>query len=236
MTFALDGATVGTALLANNTARVTHTGAVAAGTHTITAAWPGDATHPGVKLMGSHIVTLPTTAGQSDFTLTASTTTLTAYTVDDVTLTVRAAQIGSFTDSLNLTVTGQQARLSATASPTNISLGAATSGTALIKIHTGLSPLALNRSPLGSAGKLAAFAGLPFGLLLAARKRRAGTWLLLAIAMVLCGAVTGCSVPPTDIGLAPGVYHLHVTATGAQTAVTHSVDVTLTVNQFPPRT
>lgn len=59
VTFSLDGAVMGTGNLSGNSASLAITGAgIAAGTHTLAAAWPGDSGHPAVTLQGSHVVSL----------------------------------------------------------------------------------------------------------------------------------------------------------------------------------
>jgi hypothetical protein len=59
VTFAIDGTTVGTATLGGNTATLlVPTPTLAAGTHQLTATWPGNGTYPPVTLTGTHTVTL----------------------------------------------------------------------------------------------------------------------------------------------------------------------------------
>ena len=59
VTFSLDGAVVGTAALASNTASFDISGmGIAAGSHSLSASWPGDATYPAVTLNGNHTVSL----------------------------------------------------------------------------------------------------------------------------------------------------------------------------------
>jgi hypothetical protein len=59
VTFALDGTVVGTGPLSNNTASLHLSGmSVAAGTHSLSATWPGDSTYPPVTLHGTHTVSL----------------------------------------------------------------------------------------------------------------------------------------------------------------------------------
>ena len=59
VSFSLDGTVVGTAALAGNSAGfvVTNTG-VAAGTHKLSATWPGNSTYPAITLNGSHTISL----------------------------------------------------------------------------------------------------------------------------------------------------------------------------------
>jgi hypothetical protein len=59
VTFSLDGTVVGTALISGNTASLNLSGiSIAAGTHTLSASWPGDSTYPPLTLNGSHAVSL----------------------------------------------------------------------------------------------------------------------------------------------------------------------------------
>lgn len=59
VTFSLDGVVVGTGTLSGNAASLNVTGTnVAAGSHSISASWPGDATYPPVVLNGTHVVSL----------------------------------------------------------------------------------------------------------------------------------------------------------------------------------
>jgi len=75
VTFSLDGVNVGTAALTGNAASLNLSGLnVAAGTHSLSASWPGDATYPPLTLTRSHTVSLLPLA----VSLTASPTSLSA--------------------------------------------------------------------------------------------------------------------------------------------------------------
>ncbi len=54
--FLVDGADAGTAALSGYTARITYTGTLAVGTHTLAATWPGDTLHGAISLTGNHTV------------------------------------------------------------------------------------------------------------------------------------------------------------------------------------
>jgi hypothetical protein len=62
------------------------------------------------------------------------------------------------------------------------------------------------------------------------RRRRIASLLALILAAALLAAASGCSGKYPDSTL-PGVYTLKITATGAQSGLTHTINLPLTVTQ-----
>jgi hypothetical protein len=87
-------------------------------------------------------------------------------------------------------------------------------------------------APLAPPGIPAAAGALAFILapITLRRRRRISSLLALALAAVLVAGTSGCSSKYPD-STVPGAYTLKITAIGAQTGLTHTVDLPLTVTQ-----
>ena len=194
---------------------------LATGTHSITAQYMGD----------GNFLTL-TSSAQSlvvqDFSLSVTNGSLNATGTESLSsfLTVTPGS-GGFATAIALTCSGAPANSICVVTPATVTPGTS-AGTATVSVVTYARTAAIVKAGLG----LLWFSWIPCLLLL--RRRRAVSALLVLVAMVAMGIATGCGTSATTAppGTAAGTYTLTVTATatsGANT-LTHTTNVTLTVN------
>jgi hypothetical protein len=118
--FSINGNSLGTAALVNNTATIAGPNTLAAGVYQLEAIWPGDGTYSAVDLNASHVVSAP--AAASSLSLTSSANPAPALT--PITFTVhlmvngQAAPAGSAIELLGSTVVPVQITTDATGSAT----------------------------------------------------------------------------------------------------------------------
>ena len=235
-----DGSTaLGSAALAASGSATYTTSTLAAGTHSLTANYPGDASFaPSTSPAYSLVVT----AAAPAFTLTANPSSGTAAPGTAAGTTLTLTPTGGFTGSVALTCTGLPVGASCVFASPSVALdGSAVSDklsvdTALPVAQAAASPFGIGRSP-----------GLPIGTLLAliapgfARRRRrrplgrpdrrlGGPLLVMLCSSLLvgCGGGGGASAPTPSGGTPAGTYAIVVTATSG--SVTQSATYTLTVN------
>jgi hypothetical protein len=202
------------------------TGTLQAGTHTLQVFYSGDSFHQAVT-SASATLTILNTVGT--FALTPSTSTTTAIegqTSNPVTLTINPT--GGFHSPINFACTG------------GLPSGAMCVFTPSTFIPTGPGPLTttLTISPATSVlrasriGLSVTLAGL-FFLLLPCRRRSLPRLLILFVALATLGTLSGCGsggIEPNAAGsgtLSAGAYAVTITATGASTIQTATVNLTI---------
>jgi hypothetical protein len=232
-----DGATVLGAGTLDATGHATYTtSTLALGTHTLTAVYAGSGIFSGsTSSVVSEIVV------NDDFAIALSSPAITLRTYQHTTTTVMLTPIGIFSDSLTLTCVSPPVYVTCILTPNPAAITGSGTATVSFYIDTdsilggdGLSgPLSASRgqrpSPIGLALLLPSFGAL---VGLAGRRRRRVWPLLIAIlilpamlALASCGGNVITAIPSA----APGTYIIPVTATGAATGLTHTVQLTLTV-------
>ena len=248
----VDGTAITPALtLANGSASYT-TSFSAAGGHTVTAAYSGDATH--AASTGS--VTVTATAVSSNkgtFTLSATNITVADGSVGTSTITITPA--GGYTGTIQFSLTGSTSTLNALTNTCPTLANAAVTGTSPVTQTLSIDTNAANcvatgstrktRHPTiwasgfgsvlsGSNGPLAA--GIAFGVLLLAgfvgRSSRKLQWMLGLFLLATLGMVfTGCggNNNNTVSNPAKGTYTLTLTGTDTSSAITASTNFTLTI-------
>jgi hypothetical protein len=214
-----DGATLLGTVTASNGAATLNGVNLAVGTHSITAAYSGDANF-------TAFTTPVQPVAVEDFTVLAGANSITASGTTSVSTTMTIAPgAGGFTQAIALSCSGAPANATCTIAPTSVTPGG-TSTTASLTIATLARP-SLTRST-GSMALLIFAAGS--GWLL---RRRRFAFRLLCWLLVLAGAagtLTGCSSSSAPPGTPAGSYTLTVTGTAAGTStLTHTATVTLLV-------
>ena len=235
-----DTTLLSTATLSPTGQTIYTTTSLAAGIHVITASYSGDTTYP-TKTSAPITVTIAppvTPPATPDFGVTLASPKLSIQTGQHLTTTTTLNSINSFADTLALTCSNLPAHLTCTFIPNpatltpggtttvSLTLGADSPTSASNKNHTSPHTLALLLSPATLFLGIGTF-----------RKRRTPLRLLLLLLTILPITLTlgGCGVVtiPTVLGpssLAPGTYTIPITATGAATGLTHTTQLTLTVN------
>ena len=249
--FLVDSVATGSAvaLTAGKAVYSLSTTSLSAGTHTVSAAYSGDASYASSK--GVVIIDI-TSAASPDFALTPSTTTVSAKSGSAAAgITFTVAALNGFTGNVSFTSSTTSSNLNAqyTFSPNPVVItSTAASGTTTLTLDafvsnattTGLVPVATVHSdskPWTAAGGGIAFAGLLM-LLLPKRRRMAGL-VALVVSMAAVGALgcgTGGASPSTtsvttSTATTPGTYTINVVATGVVSgvSVTHNAVVTFVV-------
>lgn len=206
------------------------TAALALGTHSLTAVYPGSAPYAtSTSAPFSEIIVKP------DFAITLSSPSVTLQTYQHTTTTVTLTSVGEFSDSLSLTCGAAPAYVTCKFTPTPAALSA--NGTATVQFYLDTDSIVggdVKRGG-GHAAMRSALAFLfpSFGLLVALRGRtRRRLSLLLAVSLASlplflggCGSSIIAPVPSA----APGTYTIPIVATGASTGLTHTASLALTV-------
>lgn len=226
-----DGANLLTTVTLTNGAASFATALLSAGTHSITAHYPGSS-NLGPSVSSAVTVTiLP-----SDFTLAFNPPTISLVTGHHTTLTLTASSVGNFADTVHLSASNLPPWVTLRFTPTDLKLTAGNSATASIYLDTdaviGYISQSKPSSPLTPG--LSAATAAAFALILAPftvrRRRRLAMLLTLTLAAALLASTSGCSGKYPD-STAPGTYALQITATGTQTGLTHTVTLPLTVTK-----
>jgi hypothetical protein len=216
-----------------NTATVSiSTSSLLAGTHLITASYPGAASYlPAVS------APFVLTVKPQDFTLAVSDPSITIKTEHHITTQVTLASIGAFADSISLSCDALPAHASCTFDQSSLQL--LPNGTATVKLIIDTDDVLRFRSALASPSQrhrsLTSLALLfptsLFAMTLVRRRKVIPRLLLfLVAALTLLLPLTGCDgLYPKST--APGTYPITVNATGAVTKLSHSAPITLTVTQ-----
>jgi hypothetical protein len=209
------------------------------GSHNLTAAYTGDPVYSG-STSAVFVETIQT--NPADFTISLGTPTLTLQTKHHLTTTVTLTSVNSFSDSLALTCANLPTYLTCRLTPATTPLAAnATTSVSLYLDADSVLGYVRSRAvpkPGSSALPLLRCALLlsPFGIFSVFSRRRHPrfTRCLLALVVTMVPvALSGCdtvilpgNIPPFTT---PGVYNISIVATGANTGLTHAVQLTLTV-------
>jgi hypothetical protein len=208
---------------------------LAVGTHSITAAYVPAAGY------ATSAATLTQTINPApvDFTITLASPSVTLQTYQTSTTTVTLASLGGFADTLGLTCGSLPTNVTCTLTPNSAKLAANATAAASLYLSTVTIPSrnALNRPvsapefPINLALMLSP-AGL-FTALAARRRRRFSVlnFVLLAAFSMAALTLAGCGslIYPLPSAV-PGTYTIPITATGASTGLTHTAQLTLTIN------
>jgi hypothetical protein len=217
-----------------------NTSALAIGVHSLSATYPGDATHTG----SASATLLETIQPPPDYTLTLSNPQLTIQTQHHTTTSVTLSSLNGFADTVSLTCGTLPQYVSCSFTPSASTLASGGSATVVLSVDTDSVPGHAMRldTTRRSAAALAVLL-CPVGLLsfVGLRSRvRPGVsfWgLFLAFACVT-GILSGCggksapiSAPPVSVppSATPGTYTVPVTATSMTTGITRTVQLTLTI-------
>lgn len=211
-----------------NTAAVTiSTSTLAAGTHTITATYPGN-----IDFLPATSAPVTLVINPQDFAIAVSPSALTIKTEHHLTTRVTLASIGSFADIVDLACSDLPAHASCTFDRNSLQLQPNGTATADVIIDTDdVHGYASNESPQ-TASPIAYALLLPVGLLtfFAVPRRRSPLRLLLILIAIggLSLTLNGCSgrYPGST---PPGTYTFHLNGAGADTKITHSQTITLIV-------
>jgi len=238
-----DGATVLAAAVPLNAGVATFaTSTLAVGSHSITASYSGDSTHTSSTSTPPLIQVVYAAGTTGGFTLSVTPATLTLASSQNATVTVTLSSKNGFTDTIGLGCASLPAAVTCHFSSISEALKAGAVDKVQLTIDTnnplsGGTTSAANSHAGGHATYLAGvffpFAGV-FGWLLWKRQRRhamllhAGAlFLLIASAALL---VTGCG-GFTQNSAAPGTYVIQVVGIGANSNITQSQNVTLTITK-----
>ena len=237
----LDGTTpIGAApfnanLLAASTPATFSTSALAPGTHSITAMFPGNA-----DFLPTTSTAVLVTINPQDFAIAPASPTLTLQTQHHLTTTLNLTSLGAFADTLSFDCSNLPAYASCKFTPGSLQLlpnGTATASlyldtSAVIGYASRLTPQQPGRSnsPI-SLALLLSPAALLLGIATRRQRKTALRLLLLLIALLPVPlAFTGCSgLYPGSTP--PGTYTIGITATAASTHINHTAQIKLVVTQ-----
>ena len=202
------------------------------GTHTLTAVYSGDANNLNSTSSAVTVTILP-----SDFTLSLDPSSISLVTGHHTTLHLSAASVGIFADTVRLSASNlpQWVTVRFTSADLKLTVGSTASTSvyvdtdAVIGYMSQASPLP-SRTPGIATTATAAALALVLAPITVRRRRRITALLALTIAAALLAATSGCSGKYPD-STAPGSYTLQITATGAQTGLTHTINLPLTVTK-----
>ncbi|QNI37717.1 Ig-like domain-containing protein [Edaphobacter albus] len=217
-----------------------NTSALAIGVHSLSATYPGDATHTG----STSAPLLETIQLSPDFTLVLSNPQLTIQTQHHATASVTLSSLNGFADTISLTCGTLPQYVSCSFTPSAPTLASGGSASVSLYVDTNSVPgYAMRLDPTRRSATTLAVLLCPVGLLsfvglrLRMRSELRLCGLFLAFACI-AGMLSGCggkgasvSVPPVSIppSATPGTYTIPVTATGMTTGITRTVQLTLTV-------
>jgi hypothetical protein len=225
-----DGSTVlGTGTVSEGVATYT-TSSLAAGSHSITAAYSGDS-----LFLASTSSAFAETVVQPSITMAASPASLTIQHGKSGTVTITVTPSGGYTGTLTFTCGSLPASASCTFSPASLTFSgaAAAQSTTLVVSTAGATVSSLRREglPQPASEDRLALLFFPLGLIgLAVRRkssRRAGLFLCLFVAGLLTVAISGCGSSSNSQSTPPGTYSLKVDATAAGSVT--SINLPLTV-------
>ena len=210
----------------NTVAATISTSALTVGTHAISANYPGS-----LNFNPATSAPVTVTITPSDYTLTTPNPAISIKTEHHLAIGVNLASFGGFADNIALTCTNLPAHASCTFDKNSLQLLPNGTATTNVTIDTDdVHGYARNESP-GAANSIT-YALLPASLLtfFAARRRRSLLRLLLMLIAIsgLSLVVNGCSgLYPKST--APGTYTINLSGVGANTKLTHTQAITLTV-------
>jgi large repetitive protein len=236
VTFVSGSTTLGTGTVgANNSASLT-LGNLVAGIYSITAQYGGDANDAPSTSNAVSVTVGPT----ADYTIKLSPASLSIPTTEYGVTTITLTSESGFADTIALGCSSLPFSVTCTFSSSDVKLAANGSSTVQLTIDTN-SPLvgggqAKNESPSPHSGLLAACV-LPgaafFGFAFRRFRKGHAMFRVLAIAAMLAGAtflMNGCGGLSLSSAKA-GTYTIQVTATGVQSGVSHTSNLSVQVTQ-----
>jgi len=233
--FTANGGTLGTSVV-DNTGVATITVNLLTSSPSVVASYSGDSVYtPSASTATSITVNKPT-----QFTMQLNPAAVKLASLQNSITTLTITSLNGFTDTLDLGCLGLPFAATCTFAKDTVVLGSGGNQVIQVVVDTGSPLTSGSEASLEQhrAGSLAAMCLLPGCALLglvfwkgrrAWRGGLAGLLMLLVLAGISAG-LSGCSGLQTN-GTPPGTYVFQVTATGAGTGVTQSIDVTLTVTQ-----
>jgi hypothetical protein len=226
----LDGTVaLGQAALNGNGVATYNSSSLAAGTHSITAAYSGTAnTLPSVSPAIQEVI-VPMVG---DFTLQVSPGSASVYTGAKASFWVSISATNGFDQNLALTCSGLPAATTCAFQPSSVAGG---NGRAALTLQTSPPhPIAAAESSPGLPWRPAAAAGVLASLalfVLPRRMRLTKVFLMMVLGMLLASTMGACGGPgPVTGGTPPGIYNVSVTGTASP--LSHSATVKLTVKSF----
>ena len=232
-----DGATALSTVPLDATARaVFTTSTLTVGPHTLTAAYAGSPIYS-----ASTSAPLTETILAPNFAIVLASPTLTIQTQHHLTTTVTLASLNGFTGSVTLGCVSPPTYVTCTFTPPSTPLAANATATISLSIdtdsvlgyaHLNAAPATTPASPIDLALLLSPFT---FFAAVAARRRRTALRLLILLlaAIPLALPLTGCgtliyplAIPPSAT---PGTYIIPIGASAANTGLTHTAQLTLTI-------
>jgi hypothetical protein len=226
-----DGSTtLGTAPVGAGAASYT-TSFSSAGSHTITAAYSGDANNLAASGTLTQTVNAPLTMGSGS----GGSTSLTAISGQPVSTQVSVAGRAGFSGTVDFSCTGLPVNAACSFSPASVAVSGTTAATTTLTVSTAAATMASVREGEPSGAMTVLACGLPLlgllTLLPVARKRR----LLLCLGFVVFVSVTsltGCgggskSAQSSGTSAAPGSYTFNVVATSGSASSTASYKLTV---------
>jgi hypothetical protein len=216
------------------------------GSDNLTAVYSGNATYAAST---SPAVSETIQAASQDFTVALANPSVSVATQNNVTTSVALSSVNGFADTVNLSCGSLPTYITCSLTPSTASLAANSTAASVLYIDTdsvlgyarnGSAPLGPVDSPsnlalmLSPMGLFAGFAAYP------TRKSKRSLRLRLFVLFLLAAvpmslAFSGCASPSvvplvTPPSAAVGTYTIPITATGATTGISHTVQLTLTVS------
>ena len=234
VTFKDGTTTLGSGAL-DGTGKATYsTATLAVGAHNITAAYAGTAAF---STSTSSAVTITiTTASTGTFAVSLSPTSGTVASGSSATSTVSVTPSGGFSAAVSLACSGAPQNATCSISPASVT-PSGSPATATLSIQTGVQSAALARPAMPGASnnsRRTALAFLGGGALLGftlLRRRRAGWYIQLGLALLFASAVIGCGGSSSHSGgghgTPSGTYTITVTATSGSTTQTATYSLTV---------
>jgi hypothetical protein len=223
---------LGTGTLSSGSTTVTST-ALPTGADSVTAVYGGDTDFLTSTSSAITVSSLP----PADFSLTATPSNITIAQGLTGNVLITLTPIYGYTGTVNFNCGTLPAFISCTFTPASLTANGSTASQALLVVNTAAAS-ASNRHPFGTHGLVAAAlfllpAGAGILLMAIIRRKRLGALRQLAVWMLLLAGVAGISAcgSKTNGVAGVGMDTLTVTATGATGGVTHSLNLTININQ-----
>ena len=215
----------------SNTATITAaTSTLSAGTHIITASYPG-----GPNFLPATSAPITVIINPNDYALSTPTSHPIIPTEHYLAIAVNLSSIGVFADQVTLGCTGLPVWATCTFDQNTLQLTAGGTATTNLTIDTSSVSryAARNQSPRRIANSIAFALTLPAGILglFLTRRRRLPLRLTLFLLTTLAATLTltGCT-GMYPLATPPGAYTFNITARGTTTGLSHYITISLTVN------